>query len=524
MLSPMRFALLLTTLAGACGGDDPGDDDAPVDAAAVCTARAGDSAERVGTTSGVVHGARDGATWAYRAIPYAAPPIGALRFTAPAPATCASAELDATQLGPLCPQLDEDDGFLGVEDCLQLNVWAPAASSATPRPVMVWIHGGGNAAGSAVKTIYDGRRLAEAGDVIVVTLNYRLAQLGFLADGALATAAGSVGNYGTLDQIAALGWVRDNIAAFGGDPGNVMAFGESAGGRNVCTLLATPGSAGLFHRALIESGSCKFVDTVAQGQAVADDVVAALGCEVAADRVACLRAADVEAVIRAGAQPVGVLEGATFGPVLDGVVLAEQPEAAIRGGRHHAMPIAIGANADETAREAPPTLTEAQYQTLVRAQYGALAEQVLARYPPEPTPRAAFVQLTTDSRFVCPTRQIARHLDAAQTQPVYRYFFSYRASALGAVHGIEIPFVFDTFDQVLIDGRPYVPTAAATRLSMAMQGYWTRFARTGDPGGTPAWPVQGAGDPVIVLDDPVSTATAVREARCDFWAPFYDAQ
>lgn len=521
----MRLAYLMLFLA-ACGGGGGGGDDAVdaanPDSAPACAVTPGAPAETVATTGGVVRGKMAGATWTYQGVPYAAPPVGDLRWRAPQPPACSPTELDATALGPTCPQLAEDGTFSGSEDCLQLNVWAPAAAGA-PRPVMVWIHGGGNAVGSAVYPVYDGRRLAEAGDVVVVTVNYRLGQLGFLADAALATPEGSVGNYGTLDQIAALRWVHDNIAAFGGDPARVLIFGESAGGRNVCTLLATPASAGLFQRALVESGACKFLDTRAQAQRTADAVATALACDGAADRAGCLRAAGVEAVTRAAASPVGALESSSFGTTLDGVVIAEQPEAAMIGGRHHAVPFAIGANSDETGREAPPSMTQAQYEAAVRAQYGAIADQVLAHYPPTPTPRAAYVRLTTDSRFVCPTRQIARHADAGQTAPVFRYFFTHRVTALGAVHGIEVPYVFGTFDTIVVGGNPYQPTAADLRISAAMQGYWARFAATGDPGGSPAWPVHDATDPVLVLDDPLATQAGPRAADCDFWAPLYDA-
>jgi para-nitrobenzyl esterase len=524
--STITVAFIVAAACGEGGGDHPLDAtagfDAPsVDAATACTSTSGAASERVATTSGIVRGAQDGATWSYKGVPFAAPPTGARRFAAPAAAACSTVEIDATHVGPVCPQLDKAGVFSGDEDCLQLNVWAPSGA-ANPRPVMVWIHGGGNVAGSAIDAIYDGRRLAEAGDVVVVSINYRLGQLGFLADAGLAV-GGSVGNYGILDQIAALRWIHDNVAAFGGDPSTVMVFGESAGARDTCTLLATPGSAGLFHRALIESGSCKFIDTVAEGQTVADRVVAALGCDVASDRIACLRAATPEALTRAAAAPAGVLDSATFGPVLDGVVLAEQPEAAILAGRHHAMPIAIGANSEETGREAPATLTLAQYQTLVRAQYGAIADRVLQQYPGTPTPRAAYVRVTTDSRFVCPSRQIAIHADLGQSPSVFRYFFTHQAAAVGAVHALEIPYVFGTFSSVIVNGNPYQPTAADLRISTAMQGYWTRFARTGDPGGTPAWPAHDPTDPVIVLDDPVTTTTGVRAVDCDFWAPYYDA-
>jgi para-nitrobenzyl esterase len=528
MMSLMRPAGILLVMLAACGGggDDDGNTDidggGDTDANAACTVTAGAPTDVVATTSGRVRGAQAGATWAYKRVPYAAPPVGDLRLRAPMPATCSDTEIDATQLGPQCPQLDENGAYLGDEDCLHVNIWAPAAAG-EPRPVMFWIHGGGNAAGTAADPIYDGRRLAEAGDVVVVTINYRVGQLGFLADASLAD-AGAVGNYGTLDQIAALRWVHNNIAAFGGDPDRVMVFGESAGGRNTCTLLAAPAAAGLFHRALVQSGACKFLDTVAEAQATADAVATALACT--GDRAACFRAATAEQLSRANAQPVGVLDGGTYGSVIDGHTLVEQPEAAIAAGRHHHMPFAIGANADETVREAPATLSETAYQNLVRTQFGALANAVLAQYPSSSyaSPRAAYVRLTTDSRFVCPTREIAAHAVAGQTEPVYRYFFRYAATPLGAPHGIEVPFVFGTFDAILVNGVPYVPTAADLALSAAVQSYWSSFARTGTPTGTPAWPAYDATDTALDLDNPLTTEAAIRDADCDFWAPYYNAQ
>jgi para-nitrobenzyl esterase len=510
-------ALFMIALA-ACGDTSDGDD-TPPDANPRCVPVAGAAADTVMTTSGLVRGAVAGATFAYKRVPFAAPPLGELRYAPPQPPGCAEGEIDATALGPVCPQLD-DGAFAGDEDCLDLNIWAPAAPAA-PRPVMVWIHGGGNSVGSAVYPIYDGRRLAEAGDVIVVTTNYRLGQLGFLALG-----GEGAGLYGLLDQIAALAWVRDNIAAFGGDPSNVTIFGESAGARDVCSLVASPPAKQLFHRAIMESGSCKALPTRTKAEQTAAEVATTVGC--AAGDVACFRGLSAETIVRANASDISGLSSGAYQPMIDGVVQPDQPANVIAAGAHSHVPFMVGANSDETASSAPAISTATQYEALVRSQLPmALADLALQEYPASayPTPRAAYVQLTTDARFVCPSREIARAADAGQSEPVYRYFFQYRATPLGAVHGLDVPFVFGTFDGIETpNGSTYVPTATDLAVSATIQGYWTRFARSGDPGGTPAWPLYGAADPTLVLDAMPSTANGIRTAHCDFWQPYYDAQ
>lgn len=513
----MNRVLLLVSLAAACGDDSVTLPDAPVE----CMPSAGAPAERVMTTSGVVRGAQDGATWAYKRVPFAAPPVGERRLSEPAPVACSADEIDATALGPVCPQL-ADGGYMGEEDCLQLNVWAPAAASA-PRPVMLWIHGGGNSVGSAVHSTYDGRRLAETGDVIVVSANYRLGQLGFLAVPGLDRGSG---NYGTLDQIAALGWIHDNIAAFGGDPGNVTIFGESAGARNVCTLLAAQPAAGLFHRAIMESGACKFLPTRTTAEASGAMAAAAIGCT--ADVPACLRAASAEALVRALPGDPSALGSSPYQSTIDGTILVEQPSAAMAAGRHHAVPFIVGANANETGAVAPMVATEAAYEALIHAQYGtALGDRVLAQYPASrfPTPRAAFVRATTDARFVCPAREIARAADAGQTAPVYRYLFAYGdPSPFGAVHGLDVPFVFGTFDAIVTQsGQAYSPTATDLAVSAAIQKAWTSFARTGVPTTTPAWPVWTPTDPTLAIASTLTTVDGVRTNDCDFWRPIYDS-
>ena len=518
-MSKMTTVLAAVALLGCGGGDASPPDAAQPDAAGPCTPLAGAPAERVATTSGTLVGARDAGTWVYLGVPFAAAPVGELRFRAPEPAACAG-DLDATELGPRCPQL-EDGAYLGDEDCLQLNVWAPA-QGAGPRPVMVWLHGGGNSVGSAADPLYDGRRLAEAGDAVVVTTNYRLGQLGFLAHADLD--AGS-GNFGLLDQIAALRWVRDNIAAFGGDPGTVTIFGESAGGRDVCTLLAATGADGLFHRAIVQSGACKFLPDRAEAEAQGALVAEAAGC--AADAVACLRAMTAEELVRTLPGDPGALGSSPYQPTIDGDVLTEQPSAAMAGGRHHPVPFLVGANADETGVVAPAVPSVSAYETLVRTQFGTtLGDLVLAQYPAAdyPSPRAAYVRLTTDARFVCPSREMARAADLGQSEPVYRYFFQYRdPSPLGAVHGLDVPFVWGTFDAIDTPTGPYQPTATDLAVSAAMQQAWTGFARDGAPPAATGWPVWDATDPTLVIDASLSTTIGVRTADCDFWKPIYDA-
>lgn len=528
MLRTVAVSTILAAAAVACGdtgsqpdaGDDTGGD------AGGCGAEAEGQPGVAVTTSGAFRGvAAEAGGLAYLGVPYAAPPTGERRFQPPAPAACAAGITDADALGARCPQLDPDTGaYLGDEDCLTLNVWVPDTATAD-RPVMVWIHGGGNAIGGSAEPYYRGDRLAAAGDVVVVTINYRLGQLGYLAHPAI-----GAGNAGLLDQVAALAWVRDNAAAFGGDPGNVTIFGESAGGRNVCTLLATPAAADLFHRAIIQSGACKFLDTLAQAEDQGAAVIAALGCDGDADVAACARAASAEAVTRAAAAPVGALLAATYGPNVDGDVLPEQAEDAIRAGRHHAVPLIVGANADETSGVAPLTMTQQAYEAAIRATYGAtLGDAVLAEYAAISPPRAAYVKVTTDARFLCPSREITRSGALGQDEPVRRYLFSYDASPLGAVHGLDVPYVFGTFDAVeTAGGAPYEPTATDLALSAQVQRYWTQFARTGDPasGGDPAWPAwpaSGDGDPAMDLSAAPGVVEGAGAEHCDFWRPIYEA-
>jgi para-nitrobenzyl esterase len=485
---------------------------------------------QVMTDRGPLQGVAAGTTLAFKGIPYAAPPTGALRFQAPADFQCAPAVRDATQFGKACPQLDENMNPVGDEDCLTLNVWTPNSIDA-PRAVMVFIHGGGNVQGSSSElasgtAIYDGQSLAEKGDVVVVTLNYRLASLGFLALAELSAEADPKvsGNYGILDQIAALKWVKRNAAAFGGDPTRVMIFGESAGAVNTCVHVASPLSAGLFHAALMQSGGCA-QPTLSQAEGEGTKVVSMAGCDGAADKPACLRAIPALTLIKMApgvASVTGLDAGLKFGPNVDGYVLAGSPIEVISERKHNAVPFVIGANAEETARYTPMVASAMAYEDILRTLFPAIADQLLQLYPAAdfPTPRKALTAVTTDGRFVCPARRIARTIRDAQSEPVFRYFFTHgldnsAAGALGAWHGLELTFIFN---QLTIAN--YMPSSAERKLSTDMIGYWSRLAKAKNPNGMGAfeWPVYDTTtDTHLVLDNTITSGTLLRTTRCDFW-------
>lgn len=527
-----RLILASCVIVG-CGDGAATPDAATVDAAACARAVPG-AAGDVLTTSGVVRGASAGSTYAFEGIPYAAPPLGPLRYAPPSAPACWPDVRPATSFGEACIQWNADHtALVGQEDCLTLNVWTPqaavASTSPTLRPVMVFLHGGGHQQGASSVTrngvvVYDGRPLAEAQDVVVVTLNYRLGALGYLATAAFAAADphGSTGNYGTLDQLAALRWVQANITAFGGDPARVMVFGESAGGVAVCTLIASPLAAGLFSAAISESGPCQ-ATTLAKAEAYGDTVVSAVGCAGAADLVGCMRGKTAaELTMTVPDAPIGQLP---YDSVIDGYVLPQAPLVTIAAGLHNHVPVVFGTNREEMGSQVPAIADEAAYQQAVtslatRAGVPGLVPAILAAYPVAdyPSPRAAYVALLSDLYFHCSTRTAVRALAAHQTEPVYRYLYTHVADnasalqrALGAVHAGELPFVFGSLPS---------PGAGDRTVIDAFAGYWSAMAASGQPngGGRLAWPTTTtASDAVLVLDAPVSTAPSFHGAQCDFW-------
>ena len=542
----------------------------PVAQQPACPSPAGGNADAVETTSGTFRGApgaagtRADAVTVFKGIPFAAPPVGELRWRPPAAPACRSGITDASSFGPVCPQI-----HLGIvqgnEDCLTLNVWVPKAPALPrPLPVMVWIHGGGNAYGAGSYRLYDGARLADRGSAIVVSFNYRLGPLGYLALRELSAESpqGVSGNYGILDQIAALRWVQTNIAAFGGDPTRVLAFGESGGGRDVCALIASPLAAGLFTRALLESPPCDF-KTLAQSEVADAPYVSGAGCSGAADVLACLRGLSGEQAVRALPSPTLlelIASGSNpyYAANIDGYVLPAAPLTVIQAGQHNQVPVVVGSNVDEASMAVPLSVrTEADYQAAVTQHFGATAGPALLRVYPAaafPSPRAALIAMLTDVNFTCQVRAQANALVQHQQQPVYRYVFNHGLlgplATFGAFHGAELFYVFGTYPLLIggglqieglsldelvhsllgrdIDGHPASNDSRAVdqALSEAIMDYWARFAATGDLNGAGAvgWPQYDTSTGAYLeLGAQITSGRGFHNSECDAIASIFPA-
>lgn len=493
----------------------------------------------VTSADGPLHGAADKGARSWKGIPYAAPPIGPNRFRAPQPVAPWTAPRDATAFGSVCAQGNLEGKFgSGTEDCLFLNVWSPDPAPLAARPVMVFIHGGAFVIGSGNGGLYDGTALATTQNVVIVTLNYRLGALGFLAHSSLLAEdpSSGTGNQGLLDQRAALQWVKKNIRAFGGDPENVTLFGESAGAWSVSLHVAAPGSAGLFQRAIIESGATpasQRLSTIAEAEAETAALATAVGC--ADPVIACLRGKSFQDVtsglVNVAPPPGGIFQGShklpVWLPVVDGVFMPEQPMARIAAGKLVVVPTVLGSNESEGNLFHAGLLgdtkvtTQQAYDDALKLMFGADGPKVGARYPVSAYKDfdAALSQIDSDAIFTCPTRKYARALVKAGA-PVYRYQLK-RAldvgamATLGATHASELPYVFGNNDTLQggVDDRGQPLREIAMR-------YWTRFAAKGDPNGAsdPAWPTYDAAtDPYMVLDLPPAPAKGLLTETCDFW-------
>ncbi len=518
-------------------GDTPAEASPPLDGAPGDADAAAPDPPLVVAPAGPMRGVAGTGYRAFLGIPYAAPPVGPLRFAPPEPAAPWSAVRDTTAPGPLCPQPPNPFGVAAPavsEDCLTLNVYAPDPAP-TAAPVMVWIHGGGFVWGAGSEPTYDGRVLASQG-VVVVTFNYRLGALGFLAHPALAAEnpdRPSSGNYGLLDQQRALAWVQENIAAFGGDPQNVTIFGESAGGASVCLHLVISRGRGLFGRAILQSGICSPATPRAAGEAQGLQLAAALGCDTAADVAGCLRAAPADAVATALPVPPALLfgQGTRFGPVEDGLIIAGNPIVQLFTGQFEKVPVIIGANGDEGRLfilMAGGGLSEADYRAMWDGLMPGKADQILAEYPVPPGGSVDDVaaEALGDGLFVCMAKLGAQVLAGASV-PTYVYHFTRPVETavfpdFGATHTAELKFVFGTEYLGVGLGPADLPLAAA------MQGYWTRFARQGDPnsplGTGVAWPVYSNANgekAYLRLDSDIAVERDLEAERCAFWSQLY---
>ncbi|MBU6329160.1 MAG: carboxylesterase/lipase family protein [Acidobacteria bacterium] len=453
----------------------------------------------VATTLGSLRGIAASDHQAFLGIPYAAAPVGALRWAAPAPVAPWSGVREATSFGPAAwqPTGGPLDGLVpGMgsadqgDDCLSLNIWTPATDD-TRRPVMVWIHGGAFSLGAGSLSAYDGRALCTRTDTVVVTINYRVGALGFL----VLDDDSAVANAGILDQIAALRWVRDNIAAFGGDPDRVTIFGESAGGGSVLSLLSAPDAQGLFHRAIVQSGATDLMLDRDRARLVLEAFARCAGVD--PDDTDALRALEPAQVLAAQAQAAGELFATVgtmpFHPCVDGEVLPTTWQQAAEAGVS-TVPLIIGTTRDEMALFAgfdpgAASLDGAGLRARLE-RMGPDVDAIIDAYASTGTtePPAVWSRITTDNAM---WRPALRYAEAHATHgPVWMYRFDWTAARpeLGAPHGVDIPFPFDTIDVGGWDAFVSDP-AAAHGLARTIGDLWSSFARTGAPtSGDLDWP------------------------------------
>src|SRR5262245_50510940 len=502
----------------------------------------------VTTASGDIEGISGGTSCTFLGIPFAASPTGNLRWARPQPAAAwAPVTLHATTPPPACAQLNAATGLpIGVENCLMLNVWTPNPIPASDAPVIVWFHPGAFASASANFAPQNGQKLAALTGAIVVAPNYRLGPFGFLRHTALVSEDEAAGNYGLLDQRAALAWVRDHIAAFGGNPDNVTIAGESAGAHSVSLHLVSPGSAGFFHRAIMQSGFASFrMRTAAEAESQGDRFATALTCTDAdpALVLGCLRMKTVNQVL--GGLPPNLFEefretGRTqWTPNVDSVEIPDQPRFLYEQDLFSHVPVLLGTNRDEgwtfVNRSFPAGLTAEQYEAQVEAEFGADAAAILAKYPVDgyASPKDALAQVVTDAEYVCEATRVARLIERTKT-PVFLYSFEYEVDPVvpdHVAHGLEVNFVFgNNYGPPLF--TPYVLGPADLALSSAIGAYWTRFARTGSPNtddpNAVHWPAfkhpTGGGrgsDNYLTFDTAITEGGRLRETYCDFWRPFF---
>lgn len=497
--------------------------------------------QTVSTQFGSIQGAQNGNVIQFLGIPYAKPPVNNLRWKAPENPANWATTIATTSFAPVCPQKlfqqgDTTSTIVGNEDCLYLNVWTPQVGAGS-RPVLVFIHGGGNQQGSANEVnggteMYFGKNMAERGDAVIVTIQYRLGPLGFLVHPGLEpeNANGTAGNYAVLDQILALKWVQNNIVNFGGDPTKVMIFGESAGGINVGNLLTTPLAAGLFQRACIQS-AIPVVNTYSDSKTKGINYVAdftTTGNDV--QKIAYLRSLPSDSLVKYETSPLsGGAVQLAWQPVIDNLVFSNYPLQTIQSGVYNKVPLIIGSNADEMSLSAPQTVLPAMVTALINASVPAANQATAtALYPPGSNATQAkqsYIGLLTDSQFTATTRRTAQCVSQNQTEPVWRYFFSHKHTLaalanLGSYHGMELFYVFNNWENATA-GSGILFKPADDSVQVNILNYWVNFAKTGNPNGTDlvAWPQYNASTDCYleIKATPNGSQCGLRTAQSDLW-------
>jgi para-nitrobenzyl esterase len=489
----------------------------------------------VRTETGLIQGiaGSDSAVMMFKGIPFAAPPVGDLRWRGPKPAAHWSGVRRADQFGASCIQTIVEERkpwtyeFMThtpiSEDCLYLNVWSAAQSAGEKRPVFVWLYGGGYTEGSSAVPVYDGERLARRG-LVVVTVNYRLGVFGFLAHPELTKESdhNASGNYGTLDQIAALQWVQMNIAAFGGDPGRVTIAGQSAGANSVHNLVASPLAKGLFHRAIAESGS----GVTSNNRTATLEEAEKGGLKFAESRgaksIAALRAIswqDLVSGTRTG-------NSSNFRPIVDGWVLPETLETVTTRGLQNDVPTLTGLNADEGSSSADYGMVRAsEFTQQIRKRFGEMAEEFLKLYPFGSDQQAGDMEKTSarEQGLISMYLWAAHRARTGQTK-AFTYYWTHPEPGpdqqrYGAFHTSEVPYVFDSLRE---SKRPW--TDADHKLADLLGSYWFNFAVTGDPNGPglPQWPAfDEKQHQTMGLGDHSGARSIASKAKIDFFARYF---
>jgi para-nitrobenzyl esterase len=477
--------------------------------------------------SGRVAGTSDGTVRLWRGIPYAAAPVGRGRWRAPQPLRAWPGVRDATRFGADSVQapLPASRAPSVSEDCLYANVWSPADAAPGERPVMVWLHGGGFVGGSGADARCEGTALARRG-VVVVTFNYRAGLFGYLAHPALSEEGdGRSGNYGLLDQLAALAWVRDNIAGFGGDPAQVTVFGVSAGSASIALLLTSPAAKGLFHRAILHSpGTARPLASLAE----AERAGLALGTDIEA-----LRGLPAEQLFALTSKLTPAMRGLTtprvLRPIRDGALLPEDERDAFAAGRLHAMPIIVGTNSDEGTLLTRnwPVATLADYDAVMAANFAGDLERACALYPAQSDAeaKAAVAQAFADTQFNDGARLLLRAMTRLG-MPCWRYLFARRRPGQhdGPHHGDEVGHVFANLDAGR-GGAEMPSDATDIAVSNAMAGAWVAFAGSADPNapGLTSWARYDAAsnDGPLAFGDRIASVSDARAERLDFLDTYF---